>query len=138
MHHRPRRGHEIWLADVMAFFLLLYDTTNVVFELLIGCTPLHLRVQVMVPDGEQACADLAVGGNADAAAVSAKGVGHWRNDADLPNTIVEAVAACGLGARVRNFHEWAIFSHPFQDFGECHHNVRRPDSVFLERHELDE
>ena len=103
MHHRPRRRHEIRLADVVAFFFLLDDSADEVFQLFVCGSSLHLRVQVVVPDREQAGANFAVAGDADAAAMSAKGMRDRRDDADFADAVVEAVAARGFRTRVRDF-----------------------------------
>src|SRR6185312_3842869 len=51
---------------------------------------------------------------------------------------VEAVAAGGFAAGMRNFHQWPVFAHAVQDLIERDHGIGRPDPVFFERHELDE
>ena len=110
MHHGARRGHEIGFADVVALFFLLDHAANEFRQFFVGSAAAHLGVQVVVPDGKQAGADLAVGGDADAAAVSAEGMGDRRDDADLADAVVEAVAARGLAAGMRNFDQRPVFA----------------------------
>ena len=99
---------------------------------------LHLRVQIVIPDGEQAGANFAVAGDADAAAMSAEGMRDRRDDADFADAVFEAVAAGGFRARVRNFDQRAVLGHARQNFIERDYRVGRPGAVFFERHEFDE
>ena len=93
---------------MVAGFFLEDHPADEQFQLRVGCTPLHLGVQVVVPDGKQAGADLAVGGEADPAAVSAERMGDGRDDSDFAHAVVESVAAGGLGALVRNLDQGAV------------------------------
>src|SRR3954462_14880440 len=74
VHHGPRCGNEIWLADVVAFFFLCNDALNKFFQLFVAGAALHLRVQVVIPDGEKTGADFSIAGDADAAAMAAEGM----------------------------------------------------------------
>src|SRR5579859_5635829 len=58
MHHGPRRRHEIGLANVMPFFLLHHDTADKLLELFIAGAAPHLRMQVVIPLGKKAGANL--------------------------------------------------------------------------------
>src|SRR5258707_5620886 len=101
MYHRPRRRHEVRFADVMAFFFFLDHATDEIFQLLVGGAAAHLGVEVVVPHREQAGADLAVAGDADAAAVSAERMRDGSDDADFANSLRETVSAGGRSTRVR-------------------------------------
>src|SRR5271165_5797920 len=98
----------------------------------------HQLMQIVVPDREQASANLSVGSDSNPAAVSAEWMRHWRNDADFSNSIVEAIPPRRFAAPVRNLNQRPIFPHSLQDFIERNHDVRRPDPVLFKRHELDE
>ena len=78
----------------------------------------------MVPDRKQAGADFSVTGDANAAAVSAERMRDGRDNSDLPDTVVEAVAARGFRARVRNLDQRPILGHARQNFIECYHRAR--------------
>ena len=41
MHHRPRCGHEIWLPDVVAFFLPLHYTADELNQFVVGSAAAH-------------------------------------------------------------------------------------------------
>ena len=92
----------------------------------------------MVPDREQAGADFAVAGDADAAAVSTERMRDRGDDADFADAVVEAVAARGFRTRMRDFDQRAVLGHARQNFVERDHCVRRPGAAFFERHEFDE
>lgn len=77
----------------MTFFFLCHYTANELFQFLIACASLHLRVQVMIPDREEAGSDLAITGDADSAAMSAKRMRNRRDDSDFTNAIEKSIAA---------------------------------------------
>src|SRR5580704_8676969 len=122
----------------MAGLFLLNDTVDKVCEFGIGGAALHLSIEIVIPYGEQAGADFSIGGDADPAAVPAEWVRNRGDDADFADAIVEAVAACGFGAGVRDLDQRAVFGHAREYFVEGDHDFRRPGAVFFEGHELDE
>src|SRR5579863_4812199 len=95
VHHGPRRRHKIRLADVMTLFFSENHTANELRQFFIRCPALHLRVQIVVPDREQAGANLAIGGDADAAAVAAERMRDRSDDPNLANAVIEAVTPRG-------------------------------------------
>src|SRR6516165_11212851 len=95
----------------MASLFLLHYAVDEVFEFGISRAALDLAVKIVIPNGKQAGADFAVGGEAYPAAMSAEGMRHWGDDADFATAIVEAIAARSLGARVRDLDQQAIFAH---------------------------
>src|SRR5258708_34371817 len=133
---RPRPG--IRFAGVVAFLFFLDDAADELFQLFGARAAAHLGVEVVVPHREQAGADFAVAGDADAATVAAEGMRDGRDDADFADAVVETVAARGFGARVRDFNQRAVLGHAGQNFVERDHGVRRPGAAFFERHELDQ
>lgn len=65
---------EARFANVMAGFLLVDSSANEGSEIVVSPTTAHDCVEVVVELREEAGADLAVGGEADAAALSAEGL----------------------------------------------------------------
>src|SRR5580704_2942925 len=100
-----------------------YDIANEFFQLRVACAAEHLGVQVVIPDGKQASADFPVGGDANAAAMSAEGMRDWRDDADFTNAIVEAVAARGFRTRMGDLDQRPVFGHALENF------IERDDDV---------
>ena len=82
-------------------FLAVDHMSYVRHKLLIGLAAQHFSSQVVVGLREEAGADFAVGGEADAAAVAAEGPGDGGDNADFAAPIGEGVAARGLAGRVR-------------------------------------
>src|SRR5579863_2306642 len=107
VHHGSRRRHKIGLADVVTLFFLGDDALNEFFQFVIAGPALHLGVQVVVPYGKETGADFAVAGDADAAAMSAEGMRHWRDDSDFADAVFETVAARRFRTRVRNLDQRA-------------------------------
>src|SRR6266404_4086022 len=138
MHHCPRRLNKIRLADVVARFFSLDNPTDELHEIVIRSSAAHQFMQVVVPNGEQAGANLAVGGDADAAAMAAEGMRNRRDDSNFANAIVKTITASRLAACVRDFDKRPIICHAAQDFVESDNCFRGPNPVFLKRHELDE
>src|ERR1035441_509061 len=87
--------------------------------------------------GEQAGANLAVGRHPDAAAVSAKRLRNGGDYADLADTIFKAVAAGGFTALVFDFLQRHELGHATHDLVQGDDDLRRPDGVFFQWHELD-
>ena len=79
-------------------------------------TAAHLRVQIVVPHGEQAGADFSVAGDPDAAAMSAEGMRYGCNDADLTYAVFKTVATRGFRTRVRDLNQRPVFRHARQNF----------------------
>jgi hypothetical protein len=85
--HRPLGLDEIRFADVMAFLFLPDDFLKTPAEGFIGSPAAQPRFQVVFGEAEQAGAYFAVGGQAQAIAMAAKGFAHRRDDADLAAAI---------------------------------------------------
>src|SRR6266567_3451382 len=105
MHHRPRSRHKVRLADMVPFFLLRDHAPDELRQLIVGGSAAHLRVQVVIPDRKQAGANLAVAGDADAAAMSAEGMRHRRNDANLADSVFKPIAPRRLRTRMWNLDQ---------------------------------
>src|ERR1700685_178717 len=81
---------------MVARLLYLDRLLNELFEILIGAATRQHTIQIMVEVGEETGADFAIGGEADAAAGSAKSLRYGRDDADFSDAVVEGVAARGF------------------------------------------
>src|SRR5271157_578596 len=68
----------------------------------------------------------------------AEGMRYGRDNTDLADAIVEDITARGFAAGVADFAQRHEFSHAAHDLVERDHDLRRPDAVFFQRHELDE
>src|SRR5262245_58333128 len=138
MHHRPRRGDEIRLADVMPFFFSLHNTANEVSKLVVRRTTSHQLVQIVVPYRKEAGANFAVRSNADAAAMPAERMRDGRNDSEFADAVIKAIAARGFALSMPNLYKRAIFGHAMENLIKSDHCFRSPDTVFFEWHEFDE
>ncbi len=116
--HGSGGGDEVGFADVVPFFLFLDDCSDEVGYFFVAGAAAHLGVQIVIPDGEEAGANLAIAGNADAAAMAAKGVRNRRDDSDLSHAVIETVAARGFGVRAGDFDQRTILGHTREDFVE--------------------
>src|SRR6185312_4220047 len=94
-------------------------------------------VQVVVPHRKQAGANFSVGGNADAAAMPAKWMRDGRDNPNLADSIVKAIAPRRFAAFMGNFHQRPVFAHAADNFFQRHDGIRGPDAVFLQRHKFD-
>src|SRR5664279_3502187 len=138
MHHRSRRRNKSWLADVVALFFVLDGMGDELDHVFVAGALRHQASQIVLADREQTGADLAVRRDADAAAMSAEGMRHRCDDPDLANAVVEDIAAGGLAARVADFAQRHELGHAPHNFVEGHDDLRRPHTVFFQRHEFDE
>src|SRR5208283_30486 len=138
MNHGPRRRHKTRLADVVAGFFLIHRPPDELGHLFVASAGRHESGEVVLADREQTGANLAVGGDADAAALSAEGVRHGSDDTDLADTVFKFVAASGFAALVFDLAKRHELCHTTDDFIEGDDDLGGPDTVFLQRHELDE
>src|SRR5437764_11409253 len=91
----------------------------------------------MIPYRKQAGADFSIRRDTNPATLSAEWIRDWRNEADFPDTVNEAIAPGSFAARVRHFNQRHELRHPLEDFVEHNHGCRQPYPVFLQRHEFD-
>src|SRR5215469_16467800 len=122
----------------MALLLSADDSADEVRQLNIGSAAAHELVQIVFPDRKQAGANLAVRGDTNAAAVAAEGMRDGSDDSDLPDAVVEAITPRGFAAAPGNFDQGTILGHARENLIESQHHRRRPDPVFLKRHEFNE
>src|SRR5437899_11481703 len=138
VYHRPGSWHEIRFANMMALLFPLNHSADKLCQFFVRCPAAHLPVQIVIPDREKASAKLAVGSEADAAAVSAEGMRNRRDDTNFANSIVKALASCGLATLMRDLDQRTIFRHAAYDCIGRDHDIRRPDPFFFGWHALDE
>jgi hypothetical protein len=139
MDHGARGFEEAGLADVVARFLLLYGSQDEFAQLFVGGAAAHFSAEIVFEIRKEAGADLAVGGEADAAARSAEGLGDGGDDADLAYSVGEAIAAGGFAGGVGCERTQGMDGvQTGDDFAQGNDHFRGPEAVFFERHEFDE
>src|SRR4051812_13690371 len=138
VHHAARRLFKTGLADMVARFLFTDHGMNVGDDFGIGVAGAHASGQIVIEDGKQARADLAIGGKTHAAAMSAERMRHRRDDADLSDAVVELEAACGFAALMFDLDQRTKLLHLFEDMLKRDYHFPRPHPVFFQRHEFDE
>src|ERR1700731_5505739 len=92
----------------MAFLFSRHHSANKFCQLFVASAAAHLGMQIVVPHREQAGADLSVAGDAYSAALSAERMRDGRDDADLADAVVEAVAAGGFSGGARALRPAAL------------------------------
>src|SRR3954470_12594496 len=83
VHHRARGRYKIRLADVVPRFLVAHHRMDVLDQFVVARARAHPSGKVVVELREQAGAYLSIGRHANTRAVSAEGMRHRRDDADL-------------------------------------------------------
>src|ERR1700722_6977860 len=107
-------------------------------EIVIRSATRQNSIEVMIEVGKEAGANLAVGGETDTAAGTAKSLRYGGDDANFPHTIVEGVAArCFPGVVGGKRHQRAKAVELVDHLLERNDYFRGPQAVFFERHELD-
>ena len=130
---------EAGFADVVAGFLGVNDAEEVLAEVVVGGAEAELSDEVVFTEREEAGADFAVGGEADAGAGAAEGLCDWGDDADFAGGVGESVAACGFAGVVgseRDEGEDGLDAG--DDFCEGDDDFGCPEAALFKGHELDE
>src|SRR3954468_5720638 len=136
--HRARRLHEPRLVDAVLELLAPDGLADDPLDLVVARAVAQRRAQVGLVDREQAGAQAAVGGKADAVAVAAERVADRVDEADLALAVGEAVRARGRVRLARLGLERVDGADRRADLLATEHAVGRPAVVGVERHELDE
>src|SRR5215469_15246177 len=124
---------------MMTCLLTHHNLTDIRTQVSIGSAAQHFSVKIVVTLGKETRADLAVGCEADAAAVSAEGPRNGRDDAYFANAIVECKSPrCLAGGVLRKFHERTVCVEPGNKFVHANNRFGTPAAVLFERHELNE
>src|ERR1700704_5520955 len=91
----------------------------------------------MVKQGKKTGTDLAIRGEPHARAVSAERMRDGRDDANFAFAVVEGITPCSLAGFIRQLAHGTELVELLQNFVHRHHHLRRPYTVFFERHEFD-
>ena len=130
---------EAWFADVVAGFFGKHDAKEESAQIVVAGALAQLADEVVFAVGEEAGANLAVGGEADPAACAAEGLCDGSDDADFARAVLEPVTAGGFADGIGS--EWAKgedFADARDDFCEWNDHLGGPEAAFFEGHELDE
>src|SRR5581483_4345242 len=138
VHHGAGGGHKVGFTDMVALFFSLHHVLNEGNKLFVGGAAPHQAMQIVVPNRKQAGANLSIRGDADPAAVTAERMGYRRDNSDLSDAIVEAVAAGSLTVLVWGLDQRSKLSHAMQDLIQRDYGAGRPLAILLERHEFNE
>src|SRR3989454_4141764 len=135
--HGARRLNEAWLIDAVALFFFHDNGTDVSDQVLVGGSLAQQRPQIMIVLAEQAGAELAIGSQPDAGAMTTEGLGHRGDEADFAGgAISEAVFAGGFAALVGDLFERPVRVDAAVNLRGRHNEGARPVAVGIERHEL--
>src|SRR5713101_6504230 len=138
--HGAGRRDESGTVDFVADPFGLHVRTNEFCDLVVRCARAQQGFYVSFFDGEQAVAQFAIGGKANAIAIEAERPRYGRDEADPP-AIVRVAIFRGRSARiaVRNVDQWGDFARQQPDhFVSTQHAGSIPNLLRIERHELDE
>ncbi len=123
----------------MAGFFFRDHGANAFLYVVVGSAVAQEGAEVMIVLAEEAGADLAVGGEADARTVAAKGLGDGGDQADFTGRAVgKFILARGFAFRVGNLHQRPLRVDAPVNFLGGDHQFARPVAVGVERHEFDE
>src|ERR1035441_3761735 len=123
----------------MAGFLILYCTENVVAQFGIAGSGPESPIEVMFDLRKEAGANLAIGGEPDSAAGSAKGLTHGSDNADLTHAVGKGVATrCFTGVAWCEINQGEDAADAIDNLLERDHDFGRPQAAFFKGHELDE
>src|SRR6267154_6125853 len=136
-HHSTRGWYEVWLIDAVPLFLFHHHRAYVRHQIFVGGAFAQQSAQVVILLAEQAGAQLAIRGQADARTVSAERLRHRSNQPDLPRRAIrKSVLAGRFAALVRNLLQRPLRMNPTIDFGGWHDQAAIPVPIFSQRHVL--
>src|SRR5579872_2685278 len=101
VNHAAGRLQKSRFANVMTSFFLCDYRVNISGHVLVRSAAEHLSIEIMIEKREQASTNLAVGGDANARAMSTKRMGDGGDNANFSEVIVESIAAGSFAAVVR-------------------------------------
>src|SRR3954451_19106338 len=136
--HRAACPYEAGLVDPVLQLLVRDGVPDQALELRVGGAGAERRLQIPLAAREQARAQLAVRGQADAIAGGAERLRDRVDEADLAGAVGEAVALRGRGRLRGDLLERPALLDDRPDLGARQHLVVAPRALGVERHELDE
>src|SRR5271170_1099815 len=101
VNHAARGLQEVRFADVVSRFFEGHRALDECGQLIVAASALHHAVKVVIELRKQAGTDFSIGSKANAAALSAESLRDGRDDADLPNAVIEGIAHGGFADSVR-------------------------------------
>ncbi len=123
----------------MAGFFFSDHGANSLLNVLVGGAVAEQGAEIVVILAEEAGADLAVGGEANAGAVAAEGLRDGSDQANFAGRAVRKfILARGFTLRVRNLDQRPLRVDAAKDFFGGNHQFARPVTVGIEGHEFDE
>src|SRR6185437_10045651 len=123
---------------MVPLFFPLYDAADKIPDFVIRSAASHQFMEIVVPNGKQAGANLAIRGDANTAAMTAEGMGNWRDNSNLADAVVKPVAPSCFTATARNFHQRTVLGHAIKNLIQRDYGRGRPHSTFFKRHEFNE
>src|SRR5580704_15100766 len=138
-NHCARRRLKTRRVNAMSFIFFSDDGADEGHNVIVAGAFTKQRAQVVIVLAEEAGAQFAVGGQANARAVAAKGLRDWSDQADFSGSAVgETIFAGGFTAFVGNLHERPAGVNTLVDFRGGDDEVARPMAIGVQRHKLDE
>ena len=121
-------------------FFLQYDGLDEINDLITRCAAAEDVSKVVLCGGKKACADLAVGGQADAGTGSAEHFGHRGYDPDLArSTVGKSVFPGGLAAACFVYRNERVDGvDGLEDLTARDDHLTAPFVAAIERHKFDE
>src|SRR5258708_18344896 len=137
--HRARERHESRFVDAMAGFFFSDHGANSLLNVLVGGAVAEQGAEIVVILAEEAGADLAVGGEANAGAVAAEGLRDGSDQANFAGRAVRKfILARGFTLCVRDLDQRPLRVDAAEDFFGGGPPVSRPLTVGVDWHRIAE
>src|SRR5258708_11425935 len=125
--HGTRGRHESRFVDAMAGFFFSDHGANSLLNVLVGGAVAEQGAEIVVILAEEAGADLAVGGEANAGAMAAEGLRDGSDQANFAGrAVLKVIRARGFTLRVRNLDQRPLRVDAAQDFFGVDPPIARP------------
>src|SRR5215212_7768884 len=108
LRHRPRRANEAGVVDPVFQLLVADRVTQQGNQLVVAGAVAKRRLQIPFAPRKEACAQLAVRGDANAVARRAEWLGHRVHEAELAGAVGETKPARSRRGLRRQLLEWAV------------------------------
>src|SRR6266436_2832057 len=137
-YHGAGGWYETRLIDSMPLLFFRDNRANVSGQVLVGGSFTQQRPQIMIVLAEKTGAELAVGSQPDARAMTAEGLCHRCDEADFAGRAIgKAVLSSGFAAFVGDLLDRPAGVDTAVDFGGGNNQATSPVAVGIERHEFD-